>query len=333
MDGSVAEAPRPWYVTQQFDDADDFARAVQGSGIEYVPLQPGPYRTRLTVLSLGGITVQRAADRAHVTRGVVDPGIIGVLMPVSYAAPPIVNGMGLGDGDALLLDGGAEIHALCPAEVEWASIAMTADLAQEFEELGRLRGAHGQAGATCWLPPAVARPVRDAILTMTDLMIDMPHQAATLGMAQVMAGSLTELLHTAFAAAEDTVVPRAMRQALRLVGDAEAVLRADPARIVFTTDLCAVLGVSPRTLHKAFVAGTGTSPQDYLRRWRLMQVHAALKSGGGDAGLVKSVALAHGFWHLGHFARAYRRQFGQAPSETLAGARPGRYRRAVAIGG
>jgi AraC-like DNA-binding protein len=36
--------------------------------------------------------------------------------------------------------------------------------------------------------------------------------------------------------------------------------------------------------------------------------------------LVKSVALAHGFWHLGQFSRDYRDHFGEAPSKTLAGA-------------
>jgi AraC family ethanolamine operon transcriptional activator len=33
---------------------------------------------------------------------------------------------------------------------------------------------------------------------------------------------------------------------------------------------------------------------------------------------VKSVALSHGFWHLGQFARDYRETFGETPTETLA---------------
>jgi hypothetical protein len=33
---------------------------------------------------------------------------------------------------------------------------------------------------------------------------------------------------------------------------------------------------------------------------------------------VKSIALSHGFWHLGQFAHDYRATFGEAPSETLA---------------
>jgi AraC family transcriptional regulator, ethanolamine operon transcriptional activator len=55
-----------------------------------------------------------------------------------------------------------------------------------------------------------------------------------------------------------------------------------------------------------------------------MLVRRALASGGAGVRLVKSVALAHGFWHLGNFARDYRERFGEAPSETLARARPSR---------
>ena len=40
--------------------------------------------------------------------------------------------------------------------------------------------------------------------------------------------------------------------------------------------------------------------------------------------MVKSVALAHGFWQLGNFAHDYRAMFGELPSETLAAAKAAR---------
>ena len=46
-----------------------------------------------------------------------------------------------------------------------------------------------------------------------------------------------------------------------------------------------------------------------------------LLSREGVSPLVKSVALTHGFWHLGQFAHDYRATFGEMPSETLARAR------------
>ena len=47
-------------------------------------------------------------------------------------------------------------------------------------------------------------------------------------------------------------------------------------------------------------------------------VRSLLRSREGPAPLVKSVALAHGFWHLGLFANDYRAMYGEMPSETLA---------------
>ena len=81
--------------------------------------------------------------------------------------------------------------------------------------------------------------------------------------------------------------------------------------------------MSPRKLHDAFVAVCGMSPHAYLKRQRLTLVHRILKSGDAEARLVKSVALANGFWHLGNFAHDYRELFGVSPSETVALARSG----------
>src|SRR5690242_20248874 len=114
---------------------------------------------------------------------------------------------------------------------------------------------------------------------------------------------------------------RAARTAAQLVAAAEAHLRARLSRPMYLDDLCRLLDVSPRTLHQAFVAARGMSPGNYLKRQRLMMVHQALESTGPEPPLVKSVALDHGFWHLGHFARDYRDLFGEAPSETVARAR------------
>ncbi|MBX9699448.1 MAG: helix-turn-helix domain-containing protein, partial [Acetobacteraceae bacterium] len=145
---------------------------------------------------------------------------------------------------------------------------------------------------------------------------------ATRDLAAAMTSGLLDALAAAFAASvEPLPVPRATRGAIALVDRAEQYLRTRPMAPAFTAELSAVLGVAPRTLHKAFVAACGMSPQAYLKRRRLMQVHAALKAGGPDTLLVKSAALSHGFWHLGNFAAAYREQFGQMPSETMAQAR------------
>jgi AraC family transcriptional regulator, ethanolamine operon transcriptional activator len=114
---------------------------------------------------------------------------------------------------------------------------------------------------------------------------------------------------------------RRMRQ--RLVREADNYLRANPARPVYTDDLCAALGTSATRLHQAFSATFGISPHRYLKLRRMGMVRAALLSRSGPWRSVKAAALSHGFWHLGQFARDYRDLYGETPSGTLARTRPG----------
>ncbi|MGT0194824.1 AraC family transcriptional regulator [Burkholderia pyrrocinia] len=78
--------------------------------------------------------------------------------------------------------------------------------------------------------------------------------------------------------------------------------------------LAAIAGVAPRTLQHAFRAFLHTTPAAYVRERRLAAVHAALQR--GDARSVTDVLIAHGIHGFGHFAKAYARRYGHAPSVT-----------------
>ncbi|CAB3748390.1 AraC family transcriptional regulator [Burkholderia sp. MSh2] len=80
------------------------------------------------------------------------------------------------------------------------------------------------------------------------------------------------------------------------------------------TALADVAGVAPRTLQHAFRAFLHTTPAAYVRERRLAAVHAALQR--GDARSVTDVLIAHGIHGFGHFAKAYARRYGHAPSVT-----------------
>lgn len=87
-----------------------------------------------------------------------------------------------------------------------------------------------------------------------------------------------------------------------------------PLRIV---DLCRVAQVSERTLQNRFKRELGITPKSYLCGQRLYGTHRALKRAQLCDARVIDVANAWGFWHMGQFARDYRKLFGELPSETL----------------
>ncbi|WP_425293447.1 helix-turn-helix transcriptional regulator [Micromonospora cremea] len=83
-------------------------------------------------------------------------------------------------------------------------------------------------------------------------------------------------------------------------------------------DVAEALRVSVRTLQDCFRRELQTTPTAYVRACRLEAVHRALRAAGPGAS-VTTVALQHGFVHLGRFASDYRVRFGESPSTTLRG--------------
>ena len=82
-------------------------------------------------------------------------------------------------------------------------------------------------------------------------------------------------------------------------------------------DMAKAAGVSERTLQYAFLEHFGVSPNAYLREMRLNHVRSELKRSDPRTTLVADVANRWGFWHMGQFAKDYRRLFDVRPSETL----------------
>jgi len=82
-------------------------------------------------------------------------------------------------------------------------------------------------------------------------------------------------------------------------------------------DLCRVTQVSKRTLQYCFGERFGISPKQYILAHRLCSVRRALRRPDPSKGSIVKAANEWGFWHMGQFAAAYRRQFGELPSQTL----------------
>jgi len=79
--------------------------------------------------------------------------------------------------------------------------------------------------------------------------------------------------------------------------------------------LASLTNTSVRSLFRQFKKSRDYSPMEFLKLTRLRQARQMLLSGDNDS--VLSVMLRCGFQNAGHFARDYRRAFGERPSETL----------------
>lgn len=109
------------------------------------------------------------------------------------------------------------------------------------------------------------------------------------------------------------------RAGARPVSAAVELLRCDPGRPWTVAELAREVATSVRSLQEEFRRTLDTTPMAYLRQLRLEKVRQELAAAEPGTVSVTQVATRWGFVHLGRFAAAYSRAFGERPSTTLRG--------------
>jgi AraC-like DNA-binding protein len=97
----------------------------------------------------------------------------------------------------------------------------------------------------------------------------------------------------------------------------EEFLEANPDQPLYLTDISAGIGVSERTLRGVCEEHLGMGPIRFLTLRRMHLVRRSLLRADKKGTNVTRVVTDHGFWELGRFSVAYRKLFGESPSETL----------------
>lgn len=82
------------------------------------------------------------------------------------------------------------------------------------------------------------------------------------------------------------------------------------------SELAAGVGISTRSLQMMFAKHIGHTPKSYIKAKRLDVVRKRLCGSPLTYGAISDAANEMGFWHLGQFAKDFKRQFGFRPRET-----------------
>jgi AraC family ethanolamine operon transcriptional activator len=195
----------------------------------------------------------------------------------------------------------------------------------DFETVAAEWGAaRAGGGATLGVPLHVREPERRRLTSLIRAVLD---DSALTGQLLLMSGCSAALQRDipatylrALAAAErlQTKGINALQRRNRLVKKAEDYVTAHLDESIRMSRLCKEIGASARSLEYAFQAVYGMGAMRYLRTIRLNEVRKALMlADGTGTATVTSTAMEWGFWHLGEFAAAYKRLFGEVPSDTL----------------
>lgn len=127
-----------------------------------------------------------------------------------------------------------------------------------------------------------------------------------------LAGALTAALLVETMPRDESYLP-SCPHALRKVIEK---LHEEPGHAWTAADMAATAGVGIRQLQEGFRAHLDTSPHAYLTSIRLRKARADLES-PHEGDTVTDIAMRNGLVHVGRFAAAYQRAYGEAPSETL----------------
>ncbi len=141
------------------------------------------------------------------------------------------------------------------------------------------------------------------------------------GLSKLAMVSFDEILLGLASVAASPTVRDFVRDAPRASGSqsvrrAREFIHANAAEPISFSELAARLGVGLRSLQIAFRRELGCSPREYLMTCRLEVARERLLS-APEGTTVTQIALECGFSDMAVFARKYREQFGERPSDTL----------------
>ncbi len=100
----------------------------------------------------------------------------------------------------------------------------------------------------------------------------------------------------------------ALKKAIEIIND-------DQDTFYSVQDLCGLVDVSEKTLFTAFKEKYKVSPSEYLKALRLNKVKNELFFNKEDNVNISTIAGKYHFWHMGQFAKDFKKHFGVLPSQ------------------
>ncbi|MDH3845672.1 MAG: helix-turn-helix domain-containing protein [Myxococcales bacterium] len=306
--------------TGLFSSAEELEQANREAGwnLEYHQLMPGPFFSGFACRAWADSLVMRESFVSSLeVRGEPPSDMTAIIIPGKPCARVTLNGAEVTEGRLFLVPPGAAIDAFVLGELEAYSIYLPESV---FQEAARCVDPSWHDRRPSEALSLRAAPQRvDALrrelgmwLGGADSTDDLAHQVRASNFAlKVAALTLENECDSEFEQAYRSV---AHRKQLSL---AREYMDVNFQHAVKMTHVCAYAGVGLRTLERVFQHELNLSPSRYLLARRLSTVRRVLVSSGPGRGVIKRIAIDHGFTHMGRFSVEYRRQFGETPSQTL----------------
>ncbi len=308
----------PGSGTGTFIDPDDYQASLRHLRIDLLVTSRGPFNVRLTWATLHHLQLLRGEeDQPRVAYVSLEPTLVFAGFTTPPDPPMLWGGVELHTGDLIFHSRGERFHQSTTGPGNWNLVGLRPEQLERYG--GVLSGKPLSA-------PAVARILRPAVRDAARLR-RLHAQACRLAetrpkvlahpeVARSIEQGLIHALVTCLAAkARNDRAAR--RHHAGIMVRFEEVLAERLDRQLHVPELCALIGVSERTLRSCCAEFLGISPSRYVLLRRLQAVRIALRDADAETASVAEIAGGCGFTELRRFAAAYRTAFGEAPSTTL----------------
>jgi AraC family ethanolamine operon transcriptional activator len=307
--------------SRQFTEPEQVTTAQGGVFCQLVPAEPGPFEAALHSISMGDLTLNlgQVSPCIGLLRTAPDRALLQ--LPLEGAESLTLNSVPYRPGMIGTYAPGADLLRVGSRSNSFATLVLPSDAVEMLlEPAVESRLLQPEGFALLQVPPAFWDQAKQIILATRSVASSMPDVFEAEQPRFALRDALLKAAHDLVSPEPNVKIcmPRNTEARRRTVLRVDEYLRAHMDRPIYTEELCNTLAVSVSSLADAFRAVFGITPHRFLKLRRMSMVRTALRHYEGQAPLVKSVALAHGFWHLGQFSHDYCAIFGETPSETLA---------------
>jgi AraC-like DNA-binding protein len=310
----------PFTAVRSFTDPDDYAATIRQGTVEMTVTGRGHFSAQLIRIDLPRLWMQRFSEstaRIKHTNGLGGRAVIA--FPTQAGVSQSWNGVDLQPTNIVRHREGGSYYQRAAGPTSYGAMSLSlADMASV-----------GDAMAGCDLAPPrdalILTPVPTAMAKLQRLHAAagylaetapevIAHPEAARGLEQALIEAMVGCLSTGNTAEEHSARRRhelIMRQFYRVIEE-------QPDQALYVPEICSMIGVAERTLRLCCHEQLGMSPKQFLLARRMHMVRRDLRTAAPTSTTVTEVVSRYGFWDFGRFAGAYRSQYDELPSTTLA---------------
>lgn len=315
-----ADVPTMATQTVVLQNTEDLREATHGADLKVVQLASGSFGGRLTHAQIGSVSLSAGDFEPDIrARGVMNPDMVTLGMMVDSSGDVMQWDYHVEPGDIIVFPRSVEQEGRFTGRSRYLTLTLTEDeLARHttgerelqdprfWTEIKRFRPSPG-------LRAFIRKNLDHKIAQLREGTLTSPGAATEHFRRSLLEAFIVGILDAQDAGAEG----REHHTASRLVRAVEDYVDGiGPDQPIHISELCLALGVSRRSLHRAFHETLDVGPVEYLRLRRLSSVRRVLSSMEVVPKSVTRAALDAGFTDFGRFAGYYKRIFRETPSQT-----------------